>query len=55
MKSPLQVAKDLYSFYRQNGISEGDSKERLASTLILDPHTYSVQLIAFILEEVEND
>lgn len=55
LKSPIQIANGLYQFYRQNGMSEGDSKERLTSLLALDPQNYSVQLISFILEEVENE
>lgn len=54
LKSPIMIAGGLYQFYRKNGMNEGDSKERLTSILALDPRTYSVQLISFILEEIEN-
>lgn len=54
IKSPIRVAKELYTHYRQ-GLNENDSKERLCSVLAQDLDTYSPTLMNFILEEIEND
>jgi hypothetical protein len=55
LKSPIQVAKELYTFYRASGHNENDSKERLCSVMARDLHTYSLALMDFILKEIENE
>lgn len=52
-KDSKQVALDLYKFYRQNGISGPDSKEKLTFLLITTPTVYSMRLINEILDKIE--
>ena len=48
-----QVALGLYQAYRQNGMSQPDSKERLVSVLFCAPAIYSPGLVDKILNEIE--
>ena len=51
--TPEQIAFGLYQSYRQNGLNQLDSKERLVSILFRALNIYSPEAVDKILIEIE--